>query len=203
MSGEFRTIVADPPWQYSGGGPKAYAPDGNFEGRLSPASGVDSAQRYGAMSSEEICALQPPAAENAHLYLWTTNSFMVEAHEVARVWGFEPKTILTWGKVKQDGSPSMKMGYYFRGATEHVVFAVRGSLRLRTERALPTLLLWPRIPGHSVKPDAFYDLVEEASPGPFLELFARRARLGWERWGDEADSTVELAATLDAGEGEG
>ena len=191
--GGFQTIVADPPWQYAGGGPKAYAPDGNFEGTLSPSSGVDSAERYGSMTLPEINALRPPATDNAHLYLWTTNAFMVEAHEVARAWGFEPKTILTWGKVKRDGTPSMKMGYYFRGATEHVVFAVRGSLRLRAGRALPTLLLWPRIPGHSVKPDAFYDLVEEASPGPYLELFARRERIGWDSWGDQSLGTIELS----------
>lgn len=137
------------------------------------------------MTTAELCALKPPVADDAHLYLWTTNAFLVEAHEIARAWGFRPITVCTWGKVQPDGKPSMKTGHYFRGATEHVVFAVRGSLPLKTTRAIPTLWLWPRL-GHSVKPDAFFDLVEECSPGPYLEMFSRRARLGWSTWGDEA-----------------
>jgi N6-adenosine-specific RNA methylase IME4 len=52
---------------------------------------------------------------------------------------------------------------------------------------------WPR-GRHSVKPDAFYDLVEQVSPGPYLELFARRQRLGWDTWGNEALNHVELSA---------
>ncbi len=131
------------------------------------------------MSLQELCSLSPPADDDAHLYLWTTNAFMCEAHDVARAWGFAPKTILTWVKMQPNGEPSRKSGYYFRGATEHIVFAVRGSLPLQTAEALPTAFLWPRLP-HSVKPDAFYDLVEQASPGPYAELFARRARFGWD-----------------------
>lgn len=145
------------------------------------------------MTMVEICALKPPVTDDAHLYLWFTNAFAVEAHEVAKAWGFRPSTILTWVKTRAaDGQPSMKMGYYFRGATEHVLFAVRGSLRLRAERALPTAYLWPRLP-HSVKPDAFYGLVEEASPPPYLELFARRNRLGWDAWGNQCLS-IDLEA---------
>lgn len=135
------------------------------------------------------------AEDDAHLYLWTTNTFIVEAHELARAWGFHPITVLTWVKTKHEGEllrVSMKTGYYFRGATEHIIFGVRGSLRLQTKEGLPTAFLWPRL-GHSVKPDDFYDLVEKASPGPYLELFARRNRLGWDTWGNEClDQGVAL-----------
>lgn len=137
------------------------------------------------MSISDLCALAPAVEDDAHLYLWFTNTFAVEAHQIAEAWGFRPMTILTWTKIRAaDGQPSMKMGYYFRGATEHVLFGVRGSLRLQANRALPTAYLWPRLP-HSVKPGAFYDLVEEASPGPYLEMFARQTRLGWSAWGNE------------------
>lgn len=80
-----------------------------------------------------------------------------------------------------------------RGATEHWLFGVRGSFGLQTTEALPTLWLWPRLP-HSQKPDAFYDLVELASPGPYLDMFARRQRLGWDTWGDEALEHVSLGS---------
>jgi len=126
--------------------------------------------------------------EKSHLYLWTTNGFICEAHELAKAWGFEPKTIITWGKLKCDGSPSMKTGYYFRGATEHILFATRGNKRLIGE-ARPTLYLSKREP-HSVKPEWFYRMIREASEGPYLELFARKKRDGIHAWGNEIESDI-------------
>lgn len=177
-----RTIVADPPWDY--GSAEVLGAGMNSKG-VRP--GSNSVKRYGSMKHEELCAMKPAAADNAHLYMWTTNQFLVQAHDICKAWGFKPKTVLTWTKVRKDDRSrvSMKMGYYFRGATEHCVFAVRGSQPLVSERAQPTGFLWPRLP-HSVKPDAFYDLVEECSSGPYLELFSRRARLGWNVWGNQS-----------------
>lgn len=182
----YATIVADPPWPYKTpgqiGASLEHRPNRD---KTLGAGNAGSKDRYGAMSIENICSIQAPIEDNAHLYLWFTNTFAIEAHTIAKAWGFRPMTILTWTKVRQaDGQPSMKMGYYFRGATEHVLFAVRGCLRLQSRRALPTGYLWPR-ELHSVKPEAFYALVEEASPGPYLELFARRNRPGWDAWGNE------------------
>ena len=188
MSDVYRTIVADPPWDYGqpfDRGTRAAKVDGT------PSRGVSSEELYGSMSTKDLLGLNPPAATNAHLYLWTTNSFMVEAHDVATAWGFKVKTICTWGKVQPDGKPSRKSGYYFRGATEHCLFAVRGSLPLQVSEAQATLWLWPRLP-HSVKPDAFYDLVEICSPGPYLEMFSRRSRFCWDTWGNEALNHVEI-----------
>lgn len=191
----YRTIVADPPWPYKtpGGGPLQASPEHRPNSWDGPTSGSGSVQRYGSMNLDDLKAIAPSAADDAHLYIWTTNAFLVEAHDLAGAWGFRPVTALTWTKTKPDGSVSMKTGYYFRGATEHCLFAVRGSLKLQTTDALPTGYLWPRLP-HSVKPDAFYDLVEKASPGPYLELFARRARFGWDYWGDQSLGTAEVAA---------
>lgn len=182
----YRTIVADPPWDYPSPGSL-----GGSGGKSVLLNSTSSVGRYGSMSMERLAALRPPAEDDAHLYLWATNAFISEAHDLARAWGFRPITVLTWGKVQADGRPSMKMGHYFRGATEHIVFGVKGSLALQTADALPTLWLWPRLP-HSEKPDAFYDLVEQASPGPYLELFARRARFGWDYWGNQSLGTAEM-----------
>jgi N6-adenosine-specific RNA methylase IME4 len=184
LSPPYRTIVADPPWPYdnanTGGVIRSIKNDGTL------ARGV-SDLGYGTMSIAELCAM--PVADladrDAHLYLWTTNSFMEEAHQIVKAWGFTPKTILTWVKVHQNDPTrvSMKTGYYFRGATEHAIFAVRGSCPLLTDEGIPTAHLWPRIGTHSVKPAAFGDLVERCSPGPYVELFARSPRLGWDSWG--------------------
>lgn len=183
----YRTIAADPPWPYKDAGKesstliKTVKVDGGI------AKGV-AIEDYPIMSIEELCALPVTdvAAVNAHLCLWTTNAFMDEAHDVARAWGFTPKTIITWVKVKADGTPSMKTGYYFRGATEHCIFAVRGSLRPRTNIAIPTAFIHPRIHQHSAKPDAFYrDVVRPVSYPRALEMFARKPRKGWDVWGNE------------------
>jgi N6-adenosine-specific RNA methylase IME4 len=193
-SAKFGTILADPAWPYRS--PRAIVGNGgrgNLQGHAKHVIQVDASAHYPLMTLEEIKALpvEKVAADAAHLYLWTTNSFMVEAHEVARAWGFEPKTILTWVKVKVDRpEPSMKTGYWYRSATEHIVFGVRGGQRLLGP-AVPTAFLLPRLP-HSEKPEFFYKLIEEQSPGPYLELFARRRWPGWDAWGNEIESTVQL-----------
>lgn len=189
---DYKTIVVDPPWKY--GSTNTFQLREGLEKQRVEKHEYASETQYGAMTLDDLEALpvQSAAADNAHLYLWTTNSFMAEAHTLAKAWGFDVKTILTYGKVKADGTPSMKMGYYYRGATEHVLFCVRGRMRLKeTAPALPTLMLLPRLP-HSVKPDEFYEMVELASPGPYLELFARRRREGWHHWGDEVECDVQL-----------
>lgn len=182
LSPPYSTIVADPPWPYES--PDAITRSIKKGGDL--ARGV-AQTGYSLLSMEGLNALdvESLADDAAHLYVWTTNAFMVEAHDLCRAWGFKPKTILTWTKTYQDDPErvSMKTGYWFRGATEHVVFGVRGSLRLATDEGVPTGFLWPRIGAHSVKPDTFFDLVERVSPGPRVELFARAPRLGWDSWG--------------------
>ena len=192
---KYGTVYAAPPWPYHS--PAAVVGNGgrgSNSGQASRIVQVNVLNHYPVMTMDDIKALPVGGmvAQNAHLYLWTTNSFMVEGHEVARAWGFEPKTILTWVKVRhEDGQPSMKTGYWYRSATEHIIFAVRGKQRLLGPAA-PTAYLLPRQP-HSYKPDFFYDLIEKESPGPYLELFARRLRGSqWDSWGNEVDSTVEI-----------
>lgn len=191
----FGTIVADPPWAYS---------TANSEKLALPKSMVKGGSRrqvsvqnlgYPTMTSEDIARLpvRDLAEKNAHLYLWTTNHFVVDAHEIAKAWGFTAQTMLTWVKVRADdpSKASMKMGWWFRGATEHVLFCTRGRTLRKDTIARPTALMWPREP-HSCKPEAFFELVEAVSDGPYLEMFARRERPGWSHWGNEMSGGIEL-----------
>ena len=186
-AGPFTTIVADPPWAYRD---KVHAARvrrvteiGYGAEKIRGRRGAEG--YYPVMSLEAISALPVKgiATENAHLYLWTTNAFIEPAHQIARVWGFEPRTILTWVK------PGIGMGHYFRNNTEHVVFAVRGRLPV-LRRNQPTAFHAPKSKQHSRKPDEFYTLVESMSPGPYLELFARRSWDGWTSWGNEIREPV-------------
>jgi N6-adenosine-specific RNA methylase IME4 len=189
--------VADPPWKYrdkvNSATMKHVHRYGYGADKIRGRRGAEG--YYPTMKLPEICALPIAelAAPDAHLYLWTTNAFMVEGHDVCRAWGFEPRTILTWAKGRiAEGKLSLQigMGSYLRNTTEHVIFAVRGSMRC-INRATPTLLLAPRTQ-HSAKPDSFFALVEATSCGPYLELFARRKRPGWAHWGNEITSDVEI-----------
>lgn len=177
----YRTIVADPPWAMPTGGPRT--------GPWNP--GRPSALPYPTMDLNEIAELPVPALAEmeSHLYLWTTNAFLEPAYVVARAWGFKPSQLLTWAKTPRGVGP----GGAFTTTTEFVLFARRGSLTPLAKQE-STWWNWKR-GEHSVKPDAFYDLVERVSPGPYLELFARRARLGeWSYWGNESLETAGIAA---------
>lgn len=156
----YRTVVADPPWQGYGG------VKGNPD------------RHYSTVPLDDICALpvQELVGTNAHLWLWGTNRRMEDAHAVVRAWGFQPVTILTWCK------PGPGVGYYLRNNTEHAILAVRGEPVVPENKPNSTWFQWPR-GHHSAKPDAFGDLVEQVSPGPYVELFCRRPRLGWDSWG--------------------
>jgi N6-adenosine-specific RNA methylase IME4 len=117
------------------------------------------------------------AADNSHLYLWTTNRYLRPSYEIAESWGFKPSQLLTWCKPPQGVGP----GGTFSTTTEFVLFCRRGTTGV-PERHPTSWWEWPR-GRHSAKPPAFLDIVEAVSPGPFVELFARAPRLGWDSWG--------------------
>jgi N6-adenosine-specific RNA methylase IME4 len=105
---------------------------------------------------------------------------MSEAYDVLDAWGFEAKTILTWGKDK------MSTGDWLRGQTEHAILAVRGKPVVTLTNQ--TTLLHARVRGHSEKPAEFYDLVESLCPAPrYADLFSRYQHSDrWDCHGDEA-----------------
>jgi N6-adenosine-specific RNA methylase IME4 len=217
-----RTIVADPAWSYTDkkAGMKK--------------TGKGAASHYQCLSVEQIknflCETPAPdtftaiahvLADNAHLWLWVTNAFLVDGTgpAVCRAWGFEPKTIITWVKGRVDRKPHEEkarliqhigQGSYLRNSTEHVIFAVRGKCPPAV-RNLPTSFVAPE-PGsefitdevdilttafvsprteHSQKPDLILEWAEQLSPAPYLELFARRRRAGWLSIGDELPAVEE------------
>lgn len=191
--GPFATIVADPPWMYRdkvhAARVRAVTAIGYGADKIRGRRGAEG--YYPVMSLEAITALpvRQLAATNAHLYMWTTNAFIEPAHAICRAWGFEPRTILTWVK------PGIGMGYYFRNNTEHVVFAVRGSLPVKRHNQ-PTAFHAKKDKQHSRKPDEFYGIVESMSPGPYLEMFARRPWPNWTVWGNQAPAASDAERAL-------
>jgi N6-adenosine-specific RNA methylase IME4 len=184
VADRYRTIVADPPWQIT---TKICA-----GGRRARATEVP----YSMLSIEEIKALPVAdlAADQAHLYLWSTRKLFREgeAAAVARAWGFEPVSEIIWG-LRNAG-----MGGFNGNGHEPVLLASRGGLAWPENEIPQGVEFWRQLylhgKVHSAKPEAFLDHVERWSPSPRLELFARRARFGWDYWGDESLGTAEVAA---------
>lgn len=174
LVGEYRTIVADPPWEVDMEG-------GSFESRKNGNWDREkvSALPYAQMTLDQISGLRIPSARDAHLYVWTINKYIEQTYSIARAWGFCPSALLTW--IKQP--MGLGLGGSFCSNTEFILFCRKGNLP--TKRKLDTRWWgWPR-GEHSQKPEEFQTIVESVSPGPYLEMFARRKRDGWDVWGNE------------------
>lgn len=183
---KFRTILADPPWQFQ-----------NRTGKMAPEH--KRLSRYSTMTLEQIAAL--PVAqvvdEPAHLYLWVPNALLPEGLHVMTAWGFHYKSNLVWHKVRKDGGPDGRgVGFYFRNTTELLLFGVRGkNARTLAPGRSQVNIIKTMKREHSRKPDEQYELIEACSPGPRLEMFARGSRDGWTTWGNQADDYFPTWAT--------
>lgn len=139
------------------------------------------------MTVEEIAAMpvrDKLHADGSHVYLWTTNTHLEHAWTVMRAWGATPKQVLVWAK-----RPKGMIGFgAYSPCTEFVLFGYSGKRACHNARSERTWWEWPRTTKHSEKPQGFFDVVERVSPGPRLELFARRQRAGWCVWGDEIEA---------------
>jgi N6-adenosine-specific RNA methylase IME4 len=178
--GGWSCVYADPPWRFT-----------NRTGKVAPEH--RRLDRYDTMTAAEIAALPVAdvAADNAHLYLWVPNALLPEGLTVMAGWGFRYVSNLVWAKRRKDGGPDGRgVGFYFRNVTELILFGVRGSMRTLPPARRQVNMIETVKREHSRKPDEAYELIEECSPGPYLEMFARYPREGWTVWGAESDEDV-------------
>ena len=172
----FNVIYADPAWPYSNTGVHGAAED-----------------HYDTMTVSDICELPSKIdlqiADNAVLFMWSTNPTLVDAFQVVKAWGFEYKTNMVWVKTDlvKPGS-----GFYVRGRHELLFICTRGSFLPLVDVAPPIgSVITAPVQEHSRKPDEAYDIIERLYPGcNYLELFARHTRPGWVAWGDEIERAI-------------
>lgn len=180
----YEWIVADPPWPYR-----------NKKTGGSMTSG--SAAQYDVMTVDEIRTLPVPeiTAKNCCCFLWTTTPLLPVGLEVLDAWGFKYKSALYWDK------QNYPLGFWFRGRVEPCLIGIRGKVKAFRHRAVnlaqdePTaaylcdsLVLEEKARGHSVKPEAFWNLVDpivQDRGGPAIELFSRKERAGWDAFGNQ------------------
>lgn len=183
---KYKTIYCDPPWQFA-----------NRTGKVAPEN--KRLTRYPTMTIEDIKSLpvEQVCDPYCHLYLWVPNALLPEGIEVLKAWGFTYKTNLIWEKIRKDGGPDGRgVGFYFRNVTEILLFGVCTPKKSETYRTLQpgrsqVNLIRAQKREHSRKPDEFVELIEKCSEGPYLEMFARGDRNGWDMWGNQAEFDYE------------
>ena len=152
-------------------------------------------EEYGTLSIADLAALPIHELVSGYLFLWTTGPFLAEGFTLLDAWGFRYATTVVWLKKTKAGNTPYGAGYWYRGAAEMILVARRpGIPSVRTHQR--NVFEAERL-DHSTKPESFQTHVEACYPGPYLELFARRARPGWTCLGDECEGDGgDIRATL-------
>jgi N6-adenosine-specific RNA methylase IME4 len=195
LSPPYRTIVADPPWPRSlgmvRGNGRRWAGTGGRRRRAT-------SMAYSTTTPDDIAAfpvidLVDDRDQGTHMYLWVTAPLNREGvgAAVARAWGFKVVGEIVWRK------PNFGLGAFPRPQHEVLLVCRRGSLPF-ARKDVGSVCDWPlvRAPNnggrvHSAKPPAAYDLIESCSPGPYVELFCRQPRFGWDSWGHGYENFAE------------
>ena len=172
---KYKTILADPPW-----------PIKLISRHVRP---KQLSMPYPVMSIDDIKNL--PVNDYADpngccLFLWATQKYLPVAFSVMDSWGFKYHCTLTWDKT-YGFTP-----FSFMWSTEFCLYGQLSHKWERPKRIGVKTLITEKPRQHSVKPESMYELIEQTSFSPYLELFARRKRLGWDAWGNEVDSDIDL-----------
>ena len=171
MDKKYQIIYADPPWRYS------FCKDN--------ADKIEN--HYPTMLLEDIKTLKIPIADNAVLYLWATAPKLLEALAVMKAWGFTYKTQGMWDKMW------IGMGYWFRGQHELLLVGTKGKFSPPKQEDRKSSVHQEKRIGHSRKPTYFRDLISKSFPDKSkIELFAREKTPGWDVWGNEVESDIQL-----------
>lgn len=165
----FTVVYADPPWRYD----------------FSKSNSREIENQYPTMTTEDICLLNPQAANDAVLYLWATAPKLLDALSVMAAWGFTYKTQAVWDK------EIMGMGYWFRGQHEILLVGTRGKVSPPAQSLRVSSVIKEKRSRHSKKPDKVRDMIASWFPTENkIELFARQTTVGWAAWGNEVNTVT-------------
>lgn len=197
----YGAIVADPPWHFRA---RTTLQMSNWTSRR------DAEKHYTVMGVDDIAALPVGelAAKDAHLFLWATGPCLRQAFDVMEAWGFRYSAVaFTWIKFRKshnsmqlrivptdESDLHVGLGLTTRKNAEFVLLGRRGNAH-RNAKNVREVILSP-VREHSRKPDEAYRRVERYCDGPYLELFARQRRPGWDSWGNETEKFAPAPANL-------
>lgn len=185
---KYQIIYADPPWNF---GNRMYSSNHNDHHR-------SITRAYSVMKTPDICALPIGniTDDNAVCFMWVADAFIPDAIEVMKSWGFKYKTVaFIWQKKEKSGIQTCYMGQWTMKNCELVLLGTKGRmtqyLKSRKVRQLQEATRERKI--HSRKPILIMDrIVEMFGDLPRIELFARQKVEGWDSWGNEVESDIDL-----------
>jgi N6-adenosine-specific RNA methylase IME4 len=167
---KWRGILADCPWEWDTAGGRRGA----------------NTQYYPTMPLDAICALPVAqvAFDDAFLFLWVPPALLKEAgFAVLSAWDFEYKINITWDKLTHYGR-----GAYVRTVHEHLLVGVRPKTPTHfIDNDMISMIRHRLSRRHSEKPAIVHESIQRATPGPYLELFARRRVKGWDTFGNQLE----------------
>jgi N6-adenosine-specific RNA methylase IME4 len=169
---KYGAIYADPPWSF-----RNWSAKGTGRNAISHYDCLD----FSALSALPVADL---AADDCVLFLWATDPLVPRAFELIRTWGFEYKTVaFYWVKLNAKPKHEADFGYWTRANPEQCLLATRGKPP-RQAKDVRRLVIEKRRE-HSRKPDCVRERIERLVAGPYLELFARETKRGWDCWGNQ------------------
>lgn len=186
---KYQIIYADPPWKYRQG--KSMGT--NFQGAADA--------QYSCMDYKDIGNLPVGgvADDSSILFMWVTMPMLKEGLDVIKNWGFEYKTCaFTWIKTNlHNNKPFFGIGYYTKSNAELCLLATKGKAHsLVKSNKVSSVVITPKTK-HSEKPaEVRKRIVELVGDIPRIELFARQKTDGWDVWGNEVESDIDLSPPL-------
>lgn len=192
QTGQYKMVVADPPWHFRA---RTTLQMTNWTSRR------DAEKHYPVMGVDDIAALpvREIVAPDAHLLLWITGPLLIEGKHIPimKAWGFKPSSVaFTWVKLKRsidvrqlrltatlESDLHVGLGLTTRKNAEFCLLGRRGNAK-RLSKSVREIILSP-VREHSRKPDEFYRRAQQYAAGPYLEMFSREHRPGWDAWGLE------------------
>ena len=164
VNNKYEVIVIDPPWDYD----EEYDPKAR--------RGV---APYPVMNLDQIEKIEIPAADDAVLWLWTTQKFLYQAFGLLDKWNFTYKTVLVWNKDR------LGLGAWLRHQCEFCLLAIKGHPLWNNTTYRDYIIEQGR--EHSRKPEAFYQMINNICYGTKIDYFSRTKRDGWDCYGNETD----------------
>lgn len=191
----YSTVVIDPPWRYK-----------------SPGWLGGAERHYQTLPFEalEAMPIDTVANEDAHLWMWATDTHLENAFDLIKKWGFTRRALFPWVKLSPKRIPAGKIvedenlvlydngvhrlqygnGYYGRSVAEFLILATRGKNIVVQEGRHVRKVIFAPVGEHSEKPNLAYRIIRNMSPGPYLDMFGRSGHPGFDSWGNEAEGSV-------------
>lgn len=193
---KYKVILADPPWNYGNLDSSERTKVFDYKKREYKRRRFrGAASWYPLMKTKDICEIpiKDFADKDCVLFLWGTWPKLQDSLEVIKEWGFDYKTIgFIWIKINKSGFPRKRgIGHYTYPNSEFCLISTKGHPKVNN-RCSSVLLTKEFLKQFSRKPDIVYLKIESMFNGPYLELFSRRKREGWDVYGNQVNDSIKI-----------